>query len=904
MRETSMQTVFDPQYALVALMDKTGEEVCQWLRKNLFRFTGNMWWKRNVCGVLNGDEQKKIQSQGWAELQDFDVHLILKVLERNYRFLKTKLSLPNDGVDLIYEVRKIRNRCVGHRPIRGNDHDQLLCDIRTLEIFCTTILNAPHLAKEFKCLSEQASEKTQSITLDSGVKSQPSVAFTQRSEYDQPFVSPQQDISLQQMFSDVELTPSQKKAVQSIEAFLKDDKQNCFVLKGYAGTGKTFLIGGIVRYLKQCKKTPQLLAPTGRAAHVMKERHKVPASTIHRHIYVMDKLREFREIGQNGAVTYKFYYELRNNDTQHDSVFIVDEASMLSDVYTEAEFMRFGSGRLLRDLLEYINFDGNDYRKKIIFVGDDAQLPPVDMNCSPALDSVYLAKYVRSKPICAELIDVVRQKESSLIYKNATALRAMLASENYSAFDFESDEKTVLEISPEEFVANYLAHVACFGTETSIIITYSNALAKDYNTAVRQHLYPNGNLLEANDRVMVVRNNYKYEIDLFNGQAGTVLSVGNDVETHDVFVNVGLDDKGNRKNVNIKLRFRKAVVRFTNLDGTLHDVPCIFIADLLTSSHRELSSEQSKALYVDFKQRHRDMHPGSAEFRQALMSDPYFNALQMKYAYAVTCHKAQGGEWDSAYIDFQHQNKLNPMCIRWSYTALTRAAKTVVATNALHHSLLKPVKQKPTALHSLPNGTSKTIKSDLCFGFPDFLAQESFIDKQIYSHLKELLPAKYSIDSHKAGNYLAQWGVSQDGHSCLIKVHYNGKLKITNVLMDKVIDSDWAQPLQAAVANLKGVKLAAVIEKMCLSPFQTLNSIHHSEFVNAVKSRCEDLHLSVQKIEDMTCFHTRFTYEKGDEIFMVNYYFDSKNQFTSMHPEDGLPDYLLEVLDSIHFNKS
>ena len=897
MSNQASSALSNPQYVFVALMDKAGEELCKWLESHLHRYAGKMWWKRNVCGVLNDKEQRKIENQSWAELRDLDVHLLLKVLDRNYRFLKPKLKLPDDGRDLIYEVRQIRNRCIGHRPIRGNNQVQLICDIRTLEIFSDTILNSNQLVKDCKCLSLQVKEIKPKPVENSHAKAQNVATAPEHNLQEQPSSSVQHTASLLNMFTGVELTPSQKSALQSIESFLQDERQNCFVLKGYAGTGKTFLIDGIVRYLKLCKKSPQLLAPTGRAAHVMKERHRLPASTIHRHIYVLDKLREFREIGERGTITYKFYFELKNNDTQHDSVFIIDESSMLSDIYTESEFMRFGSGRLLRDLLEYINFDGNDYRKKVIFVGDNAQLPPVDMSYSPALDESYLEKYVHSTVPSTVLTDVVRQEEGGLIVKNATAFRTMLVSGNYATFEFESNGESVKDVSPENFIPSYLEYVSRAGVCDSIIITHSNALAKDYNTSVRQSLFPNAKLLEPNDRVMIVKNNYNYEIELFNGQIGSVLYASNEVETHTVYVNVGLDDKGTRNNKKVELHFRKSVIRFMSLQGSTHDIQCLCIADLLTSSHRELSSEQSKALYVDFKQRHKGLTPDSAEFREALRSDPYFNALQLKYAYAITCHKAQGGEWNSVYVDFFHKNKLNSDSVRWSYTALTRAAKTVVATNTLHHNLLTPLKQR-NSLMSEGKASAITMPESVN-ELPDILIDASSVDKQIYGHLKSLLPADYSIDSFKASSYLAQWEISKDSSSCLVKIYYNNKSKISNVFLENASDDDWVVPLKEIAAKLKGTRLTLTGKDY--SPTSTdLTSSHHDAFVEAIKKKCEGLGVGVYKVADVSPFHMRITYTKDEDKFFVNYYFNSSNQFTSKIPEDSLPNELLKVIDSIH----
>lgn len=891
------------QYALIALMDKVGIELCRLLETSLFRQAGKNWWPKNVLGVLNPDEQQNIKKAGSSKLENLNVHVLLKVLERNYKFLRKGSKLPMDGVDLIYEVRQVRNRWIGHRPVRGHDPEQLFHDIQTLEIFCATILGASALAKEFKALVQPGSQpeptaKPPATVVSSTPPTQPPASPQARTGITEPTA-----VSLAAMFSGVDLTVSQQHALKSIESFLTDERYDCFVLKGYAGTGKTFLIGGIVKYLTACHKNTVLMAPTGRAAHVMKERHRIPASTIHRQIYALDRLKEFREIDEDGAVTFKFYFDLRNNDTQHDTVFIIDEASMLSDVYTEAEFMRFGSGRLLRDLLEYINFDGNDYRKKVIFVGDNAQLPPVDMNFSPALNEAYLEKYVHSRVPSAELTHVVRQKEGDTILRNATALRDMLAAKNFASFDFKSDGVSVTEAQPDQFIPHYLNKIDHSGTASTVIVGYTNALVKDYNTAVRAHLFPNGRLLEPNDRVMVVRNSYRYEIDLFNGQTGTVTSVGDTAETRFVCLNVGLDESGRRKNIQVALTFRDATIRFENLDGTQHDIGCKYIEDLLSSPHRELSSEQSKALYVDFKQRNPNLHPNNPDFRETLIADPYFNALQLKYAYAVTCQKAQGGEWPTVYVDFQYQNKLDPMAIRWSYTALTRAAQKVIATNALHHNSLTPLRQRVTIAVSVsvPQTTPNPVAQALPYTpLPDFVSTASAIDQQIYTRLESLLPEGFTIDSLKAGSYLSQWAVSKDACSCLVKVHYNGQNELTKIALDRASPGDWVNPLHSAIQQLQNVQLATTpTAELQAAPTLDDKAPHGSFFID-LDARCASLNIQLLSMEHLTNFHSRCKLETGGDAFYVNYYFNARQQFTSYSPESGLPDRLLQIIDSVH----
>ena len=889
------------QYEFIALTDKVGIELCPWLEKHLLRFAGGNWWKKNVRGVLNPEEQQKIDDGSIKKLQDMDLHMLLKVLERNYNFLKARLSLPAEGRDLIYDFRQIRNRSIAHRPVRGSDLEQLIVDIHSLELFCSAIMNSKGLCSEFHTLIEHA-ERVQTVTRcdvkpGNCYENQPK-AYSPEEVSLVPVVN---GLSVPDMFEGHELTGSQKIAAANVEKFLQDKKARCLVLKGYAGTGKTFLIGGIVRSLEARHIATVLMAPTGRAAHVMKEMHHIPASTIHRQIYSLNQLKEFKEVGNDGSITYKFYYDLCNNDSEHDTVFIVDEASMVSDVYSEAEFMHFGSGLLLRDLLEYINFDGNDYRKKIIFVGDDAQLPPVKMNKSPALDVNTLEKYIREKVQSIEMTDIVRQKEGGLVLENATSFRKLLATRRYTTFDFKSDQKTVSEVLPKNFIGNYLDHIDHTGTAESVIVSHSNSQAKDYNTAVRQHLFPSGRILEPNDKVMIVRNNYRYAIDLFNGQVGTVEKVGDSLEKHEAFVNVGLGDDGKRKSVLVELFFRTATITFDDLEGQQHDLSCLYIENLLESRLPELSSEESKALYVDFCNRNRDLPHNRQEFKQALISDPYFNAVQIKHAYAVTCHKAQGGEWPTVYIDFSGQNKLDEMAIRWSYTALTRASQTVVATNALHHSLLTPARPRIIASSVAivqPNSTettNATQKVDNEVALPMFLSSAGEIEKQIYIRLRNLLPETSRIEGLVSNPYQSLWDVSYEGRTGILKVYYNGRNCITRVFLETPSGGNWDASFLELMQKLNGAKLVAG------GPGQASGTPKiHIDFHEAIKTKCNSLNISIRNVEDLSQFHSRYTYDVAGDTLSVNYYFNAKEMFTSMMPEGLLTEAQQKTLDNIH----
>jgi len=435
---------------LIAVLHSIAADLTKWLHGQFFRHSGKNWWKHHVCGLVLEKDQQRIDDGQWTDLEDMDLGALLNLLKANYRFLKGKNSLGKESRDTIGAMTQLRNRCEGHWPLKGLPLDEVVLHVDALQEFSKMIGGGKVRSEQIASLRKRL-EQFQSTS--------PSPAEDSQAAHElSPMIWPNGK-RLADYFGNEKLTGSQTKAVDALQRFLEDPNERCFILRGYAGTGKTYLIGGLVRYLQDIHRKPLMMAPTGRAAHVLRDRHQVEASTIHRAIYSLAALKDYRELDEGGDITYKFYFDLKNNDIDHDTIFIVDEASMISDSYLESEFMHFGSGRLLSDLLRFINFDGNDYRKKLILVGDNAQLPPFGASAalpSPALDSDYLMRKCRIRSSGCELTDVVRQLDSSPILKNATAMRRMLQEDRFQKFDFVADGVTIREFQPDEFIETFV----------------------------------------------------------------------------------------------------------------------------------------------------------------------------------------------------------------------------------------------------------------------------------------------------------------------------------------------------------------------------------------------------------------------------------------------------------------
>lgn len=466
------------------------------------------------------------------------------------------------------------------------------------------------------------------------------------------------------------LNTTQEEAFRQIVEFVESGDVRCFLLKGYAGTGKTFLIRALCEYFSERKIEVAVLAPTGRAARVITQRTGFPASTVHREMYGMERFLEEVIVEHDGREekTYKLIFKLTDDMGDDGKVFIVDEASMVSDVESDSEFIRFGSGRLLSDLVTFARLKVPTFKNRIIFVGDPMQLPPVGMATSPALDTSYLEKEFGIKSAVFTLTQIMRQ-EDGLILENAMRLRDMMGSFLLRRFEITTDEKSVTEVTPKEALDAAMDGVN-YRRET-VFVTQTNAAALRFNENFRERLWGDGMLpVQKNDILMVVRNSFKYQ--LFNGDLCLVKEGGGNNESIHI------------PNLNVTLSFRDVTIAYHDREGRPVEKRCKILENALHQDTATLAPKLARALYVHFCIRHPDLSPKKQprEFAAALLDDEYFNALLVKYGYAVTCHKAQGGEWDRAIVYFEKGGQINDDWLRWCYTAITRAKKELFVINA------------------------------------------------------------------------------------------------------------------------------------------------------------------------------------------------------------------------------
>ena len=449
----------------------------------------------------------------------------------------------------------------------------------------------------------------------------------------------------------VDATFSQKKIIEKLSFWLADDDfRRIFLLNGYAGTGKTTIITALVAALKELGIKTILLAPTGRAAKVLSHYANTEAYTIHKRIY-----------RERSIAGYESKFSLDYNK-EKGAVFIVDEASMLSASSNEGAV--FGSGDLLDDLIQYVR-SGKECR--LMLVGDDAQLPPVGSDISPALDPISLAHYGEVE--YATMDEVVRQTADSGILFNATMIRCMLENRIHEIPRLRCSFPDFKSINGGELLETLQECYDRYGSDETIVITRSNKRANRYNEGIRRYNLSAEEEIESGDMLMVVKNNYHY--------------AERDKESPMSFVANG--DVVRLKRIRrfeefYGFRFIDATLQFPDYDDYQMDAKVML--DTLSSESPSLTREQSKALFDEVEKDYLDIKSKSKRYREK-RENAYFNAMQVKFAYAVTCHKAQGGQWSVVFIDrcIFGDEPMSKDMLRWLYTAITRATERVYLVN-------------------------------------------------------------------------------------------------------------------------------------------------------------------------------------------------------------------------------
>ena len=467
-----------------------------------------------------------------------------------------------------------------------------------------------------------------------------------------------------------ELTPSQRSALDVFDEFL-GSSAHVLLVTGAAGTGKTFILREFANRLAEQYIPAAFVAPTGRAARVLSG-SVGEASTIHSFIYRFDGLEEeHAEDGHLNGTDVRFRFALHESAHVDTRVFIADESSMIGDRASQDEHLTFGSGRLLKDLLEYVFVEKPPRaRRQLVFVGDPYQLPPVDGTRSPALDSAYLADEYGLDVRSVTLTDIVRQRADSGVLELAADVRDALDTGTFTRLKLRREVPGVTLLDASGLHDTLMREFEGGERDSSLMVVRSNERALHINQVVRERLHGDAEIQpQPGDRVIVVENSHLYY--LFNGEFGTVVSAAPTTERRLVSPKGGTE---------VELIFRDAQIEFASASGSIVKKVKLF-EPLLHSPERTLLRQELAALYADFGARHKGVKRLSVEWKELLRTDLYFNAIRLKYGWAVTCHKAQGGEWDTVFIEFDHPARSEDS-FRWIYTALTRSRSRLFLVNA------------------------------------------------------------------------------------------------------------------------------------------------------------------------------------------------------------------------------
>ena len=480
-------------------------------------------------------------------------------------------------------------------------------------------------------------------------------------------------------------TQEQANALDVFARFLTDrNPQVVMILRGSAGTGKTSLSGAIVRTLQAIRQKVMLLAPTGRAAKVFSLNSGTPAYTIHRRIY-----REKSFSGVDGQFNL-------NDNLFTDTLFMVDEASMVANMGLGG--MNFGSGCLLDDLVHFVYQGRND---RLMLIGDKAQLPPVGEEESPALNAAMLQGYGLTVYEC-DLNEVLRQSEQSGILYNATMIRQMITHDDITQlpkirFTGFSDIKPMPGAELIEALADSYHHV---GLDDTIVVTRSNKRANIFNQGIRNMVLDREEELSQGDILMIVKNNYywmeeerkklseerRVKSEEFNCLANHKVQSSNlKAPSNDIPAFLANGDRAKVLKVCRRIdlygfRFATLLLQFPDYGN--YELEATVLLDTLTSEAPALTHEQQEQLFHQIEEDYQDV-PLKADRMKAIRQDQFYNALQVKFAYAVTCHKAQGGQWAHVYVDqgYMTDDMLTPDYIHWLYTAFTRATEMLYLVN-------------------------------------------------------------------------------------------------------------------------------------------------------------------------------------------------------------------------------
>jgi len=694
-------------------------------------------------------------------------------------------------------------------------------------------------------------------------------------------------------FKHLNLSPGQEEALTKLTAFLNGNA-NVFMLKGYAGSGKTTILKGLVEYLQSRENDYYLMAPTGRAAKVIREKTGQEAFTIHKSIYNYEDLVEVKD-----GESFYYYYKIKNNIDVINKIFIVDEASMLSDAKSEGEFFRFGTSYLLTDLISFTRINQPMVNSKIIFVGDPCQLPPVSDNSSKAFNANYLKEKFNLVSEETEMKEVQRQGAQSGIIDAAANIRKSITAGSFNSFDLRANGKDIFNPSYDVFYNTWQQT-----PNPKIIIANKNKTCLDLNIEIRKRRFGTENMpIQKSDIVIIGRNYYKK--DIFNGEFAVVNEVSELVETKTISL------KGKEP---VTLIWRDIELIFPDAESSNKIVKGKMLENFLYGENF-LTPEETQALYVDFTLRNKTLKPNSEEFKEAIIKDEYFNCLMVKYGYAVTCHKAQGGEWDNVFTIWDNDNTPNFDCLidqqkragktnkdfyRWAYTAITRASQTLYAINPPYFNSYSNMTFLDTnVVDSLNELTGSTLQTDVIDVDRELIAQLTTLNLlaqpiQIQDHYIKIKHAisgdAIVITSWEKIGYEIRYTFQKENKKAVFRTYVNGKNEFKNsitIMPNLSTDIDFNVQINQLIKQLPNITIRRnTVETI---PQQIKFEVDVDEQYPFTTNLYNDLNVAlattgiiIADIEHLQ-YKKRYTFNRNNEKAVIDFEYN-KNHFGRIIP--------------------
>lgn len=654
------------------------------------------------------------------------------------------------------------------------------------------------------------------------------------------------------------LTNSQENAINSFREFLSSEQKNVLIVKGSAGTGKTFLLKLFTSLLEEQDLPFRVFTPTGKSAQILRSKSISQAGTIHSAIYAQEQIYEEESKGD-----LVYYFKLKSNQDSIKTIYLIDEASMISNKFIQDELLRFGTGYLLNDLITYISPNISN-RKKIIFFGDDNQLPPVNSSNSPALNKNYIESLPFNLKVDEITLDeVVRQAKDSSIIKNATLIRQCLEKKYFASLKLEFDESEFRKINENNLIDDFCRRYKQ-DSKSVILIAYTNASVKKYNLAIRENLFENPGLLEIEDRIIVTRNNSRY--NLLNGDIGQIKWISPNCEV----IRVSL--KGEKEQQ--ELRFRQVKIELLNAQNEIVEISPLILENVLINPESSITKKETRALLVDFVNRHKDIKRNSKEFTTLLQNDSYVNCLLIKYGYAITCHKAQGGEWPFVYFDFHHPSQYSAEYFRYCYTGITRAKKIFFAINPPDSGIFQSGNK-----NSYYDNESEKVES---------FSEENLNSDELIKMIKEVLPSE------------KQFEIETKPFRIRIKYFIENKPVHTDIIYKKDGSISSVQSNDTSEKNTIFKALKSWIDRKELNFNKVIpNNPFLDELEKDIKQRLSGSGLEIKKIERFN-YQVRYFFFFEDQSCSINIYYNSKNRITNILPHKGSKSLNKKVMELLN----